>query len=132
DDEPLATPEAVARKLVTQNISDLASKGALPLYAILTIGVPGETSMERLRRFYRGLDEDLTLHGARLIGGDTVRAPQWTLSLTLVGTLDESLPIASRSRAMVGQHIYVTGWPGESGAGYALLNHEANLPVATR
>lgn len=123
-----ATPQALGRKLVLSNVSDLASKGARPRYALLSLGVPPETPVERLEGFYAGLDAALVEHGARLIGGDTVRAPQWSLTLALVGTLADGAAIAGRHRARPGQTIFATGWPGESSAGFAVL--ESGLAVA--
>lgn len=123
-----ATPQALGRKLVLSNVSDLASKGARPRYGLLSLGVPPDTPLERLEGFYAGLDAALTEHGARLIGGDTVRAPQWCLTLALVGTLADGAAIAGRHRARPGQTIFATGWPGESSAGFAVL--EEGLAVA--
>ncbi|MDK2970335.1 MAG: thiamine-monophosphate kinase [Candidatus Sumerlaeota bacterium] len=121
--------EWVGRKLAASNLSDLASKGATPLYALVSFGAPGGTSESRIREFYDGLERELAEAGARLIGGDTVRAPQWTLSLTLVGALPAGLPIAARSRARPGSSLYVTGHPGRAGAGFLLLD---GLPAALR
>jgi thiamine-monophosphate kinase len=132
-DDPLCTPEAIATKLVASNVSDLCSKGATPLYALLSFGVPADTPVERIRRFYAGLDASLLLHGARLLGGDTVGAPQWCLTLTVVGFLPPGLHIAARSGARPGMAVYTTGWPGESGAGFELLNRpEVKLDPAVR
>ncbi len=116
----------LGHKLAACNLSDLASKGACPTYALLSLGVPGNASVNQLRSFYAGLDAQLSEHGAALIGGDTVRAPQWSLTLTLVGTLEDTLPVAARDRATPGQNLYVTGWPGESSAGFRLLESGEN------
>lgn len=114
-------PEALGWKLVESNLSDLASKGATPRFALLSFGVPASAPLELIEGFYRGLDARLTLAECQLIGGDTVRAPQWTLTLTVVGELPPGAAIAARSGAKPGSSLYVTGWPGESGAGFRLL-----------
>jgi thiamine-monophosphate kinase len=117
-------------KLAASNLSDLASKGARPLGALLSFGAPGEAPEQLIAEFYDGLDECLGAHGARLLGGDTVRAPQWSLSLAVVGLLAEGLPIAARHRARPGQGIYVTGRPGRAAAGLRILEGLSPVPAA--
>ncbi|MBX3730580.1 MAG: thiamine-phosphate kinase [Candidatus Sumerlaeia bacterium] len=116
-------------KLAASNLSDLASKGARPLGALLSFGAPGDAPEHLIAEFYDGLDECLTAHGARLLGGDTVRAPQWTLSLAVVGLLAEGLPIAARHRARAGQGVYVTGQPGRAAAGLRILEGLSSAPT---
>lgn len=120
-DHPLATPEAVAQKLVASNVSDLASKGATARYGLLSIGVPKETEVERIERFYGGIEKACRRYRMRLIGGDTVTAPMWTLSLTAVGTLPDRQKPPARSAAEEGMWVYVTGSPGEAAAGLMIL-----------
>ncbi|MEQ8818737.1 MAG: thiamine-phosphate kinase [Sumerlaeia bacterium] len=118
---PGNSPRAVGWKLAASNLSDLASKGATPLYALLSAGFPGDADADAVVALHEGVAECLAEHGARLIGGDTVRAPQWTLSLTLVGALAPGAALATRSRARPGMTVYCTGHPGESGAGFRAL-----------
>lgn len=120
-DDPRVSAADHARKLVASNMSDLASKGASPVYTMISLGVPPEAEAGRVREFYRGLDESIRQYGALLIGGDTVRAPQWTLTLVAIGELSTSTRIAARDRARAGMYVYTTGWPGEAAAGIELL-----------
>jgi thiamine-monophosphate kinase len=111
----------LGRKLAATNLSDLASKGAAPRFALVSLGLPGDADVALVEAFYAGLDEELTAAGAILLGGDTVRAPQWCLSLTVVGELGEGLPIAARHAARPGDGVFVTGTLGDSAAGLAVL-----------
>ncbi len=120
-DHPLATAAHWAEKLVASNVSDLASKGATPLYGLISLGAPASESIDRLEDFYAGLDAAAGRYGMRLIGGDTVRATHWALTLALVGTLGEDVPIAARANTRPGQNVYISGWPGEAAAGYEIL-----------
>lgn len=134
---PLATPRALGHKLAASNLSDLASKGATPQYALLSLGLPREASTEAVTEFLAGLVGELENHGANLVGGDTVASPVWTLTLTLTGLLKENRPIAARHRAQPGQNVYITGAPGESGAGFRLLEQghpadDSNLSAMVR
>ncbi len=117
----MATPFLLGKKIVMVNLSDLASKGARPGYALLALGLPPEAPIDAIKDFFRGLDEVLTEHGARLLGGDTFRAPQWTISLSLKGTLQEGIHISSRVLAREGMNLFVTGQLGESAAGLDIL-----------
>lgn len=122
---PQNTGRLIGRKLVESNLSDLASKGACPLHALLSFGAPAETPAELAQAFFEGVDAALTAAGCRLIGGDIVLAPQWTLTLALCGTLPATAPIATRARGKPRQRVYVTGSPGESAAGLELLEHKS-------
>lgn len=126
--DPLATAQALGHKLVAVNASDLASKGARPLFGLISLGVPAGESTARIRDFYAGVDEAFQVFGGRLIGGDTVRSPQWSITLALVGAVANDAAIAARSNAKPGQHVYVTAPTGDSAAGLAIL--EGGLTAA--
>lgn len=118
---PGVAPEDIGYKLGAVNLSDLASKGALPRVALVSVAAPASASVERVSGVYRGLAE--VLHGVMpgLVGGDTVRASEWVLSLALVGEIDSEAPVAGRDRAEPGDGLYVTGTLGGAAAGLAVL-----------
>lgn len=122
---PEQTGRLLGRKLAAVNLSDLAAKGATPLYALLSFGAPAGASAPAVLEFFESLAATLHDAGARLIGGDIVRAPQWTLTLSLAGVLDATAPVAARSAAQPGWNLYVTGAPGEAAAGLDLLEHHS-------
>ncbi len=126
-DHPLANAENLGWKLGAVNLSDLASKGANPNYALLSLGVPSSTPWAHIEAFYTGLTSILEEFDCLLIGGDTVRSPKWNLSLTLAGILPPGYTIASRDKAAPGQFLYVTGYPGEAGAGIDILEKKIDL-----
>src|SRR3954463_15201029 len=79
-------PELVARKLLRVNLSDLAAKGARPLYYLLTTALPASFGDDWVERFASGLEEDQRIFGVALLGGDSVATPgPATLSLTALG-----------------------------------------------
>jgi thiamine-monophosphate kinase len=53
------------------------------------------------------------------VGGDLVSCPQWVVSVTVLGNLDDGAPVL-RSGAKAGSVVAVTGDLGYSAAGYAL------------
>ncbi|MBV1887092.1 MAG: thiamine-phosphate kinase, partial [Parvibaculaceae bacterium] len=72
---PSDPPDQIARKLMRVNLSDLAAKGADPLGCLLAAGWPAKTTQMWQESFVRGLGEDQTRFGLRLMGGDTVSVP---------------------------------------------------------
>ncbi len=109
-------PETVAWKLVAVNASDLASKGAKPLYAMMGYTLVGDTAWDR--GFVEGLRAALTAFGVVLLGGDTVSGRERSLGLTLIGEADGHVP--SRAGAREGDALFVTGTIGDAGAGLDL------------
>jgi len=66
-------PDAVGKKALRVNLSDLAAKGAEPLGFLLTLALPADIGEAWLAPFARGLGADADLFGCPLFGGDTVR-----------------------------------------------------------
>ena len=106
-------PEDVAWKLLAVNLSDLAAKGAVPLGVLL--GYPlSDDAWDAA--FVVGLGEALAAFNVPLLGGDTVRGPR-VLSMTAIG---RSTNAPSRSGAVAGDGLFVTGVIGRAGLGLAL------------
>ncbi|WP_432200821.1 thiamine-phosphate kinase [Erythrobacter sp. W53] len=103
----------VAWKLVATNLSDLAAKGAEPFGVLL-----GHSLGERDERFVEGLREVLSDYDVPLLGGDTIAAtgPR-SLGLTAIGKATHT-PVPSRSGALAGDAIYVTGTLGAAMLGF--------------
>ncbi|HMD01554.1 MAG TPA: thiamine-phosphate kinase, partial [Candidatus Baltobacteraceae bacterium] len=102
------------------NLSDIAAMGAQPVLATVALGVTPQVSEEWILECYRGMIALATQHATRIVGGDIVRAPALTLSLTLVG---EVAPARLRRRdgGRPGDVLAVTGALGASRAGLELL-----------
>lgn len=106
-------PGDVAWKLLAVNLSDLAAKGARPLGVLLGYSL-GEEAWDRA--FVAGLGTALAAFGLPLLGGDTVRGGgARTLALTAIGESDG--PVPSRGGGEAGDHLWVSGTIGDSGAG---------------
>ena len=121
-------PGDVAWKLVAVNLSDLAAKGARPIGVLLGYSL-GEDEWDEA--FVAGLATALDAFGLALLGGDTVRGegPR-TLALTALG--EASGPAPSRAGGRPGDHLWVSGSIGDSGAGLRGLKGEiATDPVLT-
>lgn len=117
DDEP---PGDIARKAVRVNLSDLAAMGARPLGLLLAAILPSDVNDGWMDSFASGLQADIEEFHVPLIGGDTVAGNgPLTLSLTALGAVPTGQEL-TRSGALPGDSIYVTGSIGDATLGLAV------------
>ena len=110
-------PQAIARKALRVNLSDLAAKGAWPRGFLLTLALPGDWREDWLAAFAGGLGADASAYDCPLIGGDTVSTPgPLTLSITAIGSVPEGR-MARRTGVKPGDRLYVTGTIGDAAIG---------------
>ena len=112
-DEPA---HLIAQKALRTNLSDLASKGARPKGYTLSLHLPKGITQDWLADFAKGLAEDQKHHKIRLLGGDTVKSPVLAIAITALGEVASNL-YPARSKAQLGDDVYVTGSLGDSALG---------------
>jgi len=106
-------------KSLASNISDVASMGGLPSYALVTLGLPTETEVSHLESLYKGMMEISNEYGLAIVGGDMVRSPVVFITVALTGVM-QGLPMV-RTGALPGDLVAVTGYLGSSGGGLKLM-----------
>jgi thiamine-monophosphate kinase len=114
------TLRALGEKSLAVNLSDVGAMGARPLGSLLTLGLPEDADVTELDAFLGGFLALARRSGCPLVGGDTVRAPQWLVSVAVVGAVARGRALL-RSGARAGDRIFVTGALGGAAAGLALL-----------
>ncbi|WP_158806774.1 thiamine-phosphate kinase [Beijerinckia sp. L45] len=113
-------PDAIARKALRVNLSDLAAKGARPLGFCLGIGLPTDWTGGWLAAFATGLGDDAAAFRCALLGGDTVMMPgPLTLSITAFGEVPAGRMVP-RTGARAGDLLYVSGTIGDAAIGLRL------------
>ena len=113
-------PDAVARKALRVNLSDLAAKGATPAGFLLTLALR-EVKEAWLAPFARALGEDAAAFGCPLLGGDTVSTPGPAMvSITAFGRVPAGRMVR-RAGARAGDRVAVTGTVGDAALGLLLL-----------
>jgi len=117
-------PGAIGHRALASNLSDIAAMGARPLLATVALGVPPQTSQAWIIGCYRGMAALAAEHRTRIVGGDIVRAPALTLSLTVVGEVSRSR-LKRRDGGRPKDVIAVTGALGLSRAGLELTRRPA-------
>ncbi|ALF52603.1 thiamine monophosphate kinase [Nostoc piscinale CENA21] len=116
------SPEDAGWRAAAANLSDLAAMGASPLGITVGLGLPGDLNVSWVERLYQGMTECLQKYNTPIVGGDVVRSPTATISITAFGQV-EPQRIIRRSAAKVGMAIVVTGVHGASHMGLQLLLH---------
>ncbi|HME84327.1 MAG TPA: thiamine-phosphate kinase [Roseiarcus sp.] len=126
-------PDAIARKALRVNLSDLAAKGARPLGFLLALALPRDWREDWLKAFAAGLASDASTYDCPLAGGDTVATPgPLTLSITAFGAVPLGR-MALRSGVKPGDRIYVTGTIGDAAIGLGIRAGKGpGLPQAER
>ncbi|WP_020178762.1 thiamine-phosphate kinase [Methylopila sp. M107] len=117
--------DAVARKALRVNLSDLAAKGARPAGYLVTLALPDDWEADWLEGFADGLAADQEEFGVSLLGGDTVKTPgPLIISITAFGHAQEGR-VPRRGGGAPGQRLYVTGTIGDAALGLRLRRDES-------
>jgi thiamine-monophosphate kinase len=113
--------EALGHKAVAVNLSDIAAMGGTPRYLYLGLACPGETDLDDIYAFTKGVLDEAERHNVTLVGGDTCRSPgPWMISVTIEGSAPAAQAIG-RDGAQPGDLIMVSGTLGDSALALHLL-----------
>ncbi len=127
-------PEAIAARLLTSNISDLASAGATPKFYLINGSISERTDKNWLKDFANKLSRIQKENNIHLLGGDTIKVDkELFFSATVIGEVRKGKALL-RSGAKAGDDIYVSGSLGESYIGLQILRselvQETNIKIA--
>jgi thiamine-monophosphate kinase len=109
-------------KSAAVNLSDLAAAGADPDGLVVSLGLPGDTELDRVLELYEGIGEA----GVTVVGGDTTRADRVYVSVTALGRSER---VPGRAGAVPGDTLVVTGSLGASAAGFHALRAGIDSPL---
>ena len=114
---PHFPPESIGHRALAVNLSDIAAMGAWPAWALLALTLP-KVEEAWLQGFASGLDALARKHDVALVGGDTTSGPL-CITIQLLGHAPRP-PVMLRSGGLAGHVLFVSGTPGDAGAGLAL------------
>ena len=118
----------LGRRSVSVALSDLAAMGAWPDFILLTLGLPPSADPDFPLTVSIAAARRAEEFGAVLAGGDLSKASELFLTVAAWGR-PAGAPIL-RSTARPGDALFLSGWPGEAGAGLAVARARAGFPPA--
>jgi thiamine-monophosphate kinase len=125
---PDTPPEKIAAKLFGVNVSDLAAKGGTPKACLINFAPRKNICEAWIAAFAEQVGAALKAYDIKLLGGDTVAAPdQAMFSLTLIGEV-ASGAMVQRAGAKIGDDIFVTGTIGHGFIGLEDAKAERSSP----
>ncbi len=111
----------LGRRAIAVNLSDIASMGGKPSFALVSLGLPPKFSVIDYDRLFQGIKDELSQYSAHLVGGNLAKTEnKLIVDVTMLGEVHPDR-LLSRSGSKVGDKIFVTGKLGESGAGFHIL-----------
>lgn len=119
------TFEEIGYKAMAINLSDIAAMAAAPDGALVQIVFPEDCGTGKIladmKKLYKGFDEACKNWGFSIIGGNLSKGPCWMIDITLIGKAGKRARLLLRTGAKNGDGLWVSGYPGEAGAGLAAL-----------
>jgi len=112
--------EHLGFKALSVNVSDIVAMNATPRYAIITLGIPQQMSVEMVGTLYEGFKQACEAYDISVVGGDTTGARGLQVNATVIGEANEE-DVVYRQGARVGDKVCVTGDVGASYAGLKVL-----------
>ena len=120
-DSRFTPPSAIGHRAMAANLSDLASMGALPRVALLSLALPGSWPLGDLEAMVDGLLRLASAHGVHLVGGNITRSPgPLVVDVTAIGAAHHRR-VLRRAGARPGDEVWVSGAVGSAATGLAWL-----------
>lgn len=116
------TPEQIGSKAIESNVSDIASMGGFPEYALISLTIPKNTNTNFVDKLYYGINKNCKKYKINIIGGNFSNGKNIVINVMLIGFVEKK-NLCLRSNAKVNDLILVTGNLGASRAGLQLLRH---------
>ena len=128
---PDTDPRLVGRKALARVLSDFASMGAEPRWALVDLVAPADAPVARIDGVFDGFAELARAHGVALVGGDTSCGDALELHVFCAGAVPHGRALL-RSGARPGDLLFSTGPLGDSFATGRHLAFEPRLAEGRR
>lgn len=110
----------LGKKALAVNLSDIAAMGGIPLYYLVSLGLPPTLPLDFVDNLYKGMKEMSEEYKISLIGGNLSSSKKVFIDITMIG-LSPPEEIIYRNGAQTGDVILVTGTLGDSSLGLTVL-----------
>ena len=116
-----STPADIGHKALAVNLSDLAAMAATPRWVVLSLVLPGSTLVPDVEALVDGLAALAGRHAVSVVGGNITRTDgPLVVDITAGGEVAPRRWL-TRSGALAGHEIYVSGSIGGAAAGLEML-----------
>ena len=119
----------IGAKITAANLADIYAMGGKPEYLLVAAALPHGFTVPDIQELARGIVDEASKVGARVVGGDVTASKQLVISIAAYGSVKESV---TRNGAQVGDLVIISDLPGASAAGLELLKQgvrdERTLP----
>ncbi|PNX50316.1 MAG: thiamine-phosphate kinase [Thermoplasmata archaeon M8B2D] len=119
------TPNQIGMKAIEINVSDVAAMGAVPRFALISLGLPKDLDVDFVGEMYRGMWKICSKYNIEIIGGNMTHSQQIFISVTLTGNVNNK-NLCLRNGAKPGDYIFVSGYLGNGRAGLRLFQENVN------
>ena len=126
----ITTWEELGWKSIAVNLSDIAAMGGIPEYALISLALPGELEMSCISSLCQGMAQIASQFGVAIVGGNIAAASKAMITATILGSLGGASAL-TRSSAVPGDQIAVTGYLGLSSAGLKTLKQNLKFDSET-
>jgi len=116
-------------KALAANVSDINSMGGRPLYALVSLSLPGSHRVDDVLEMYEGMIELCNRCRIAIAGGNVSAADRVVVNISLTGSAGDRL--MTRSSARPGDKIALFGYPGLSAAGLEVLANRIEVDRKT-
>lgn len=110
----------VGTRALCAALSDIAAMAGEPICALVSLFLPRGFEVEAVDEIYKGLNEAADSYRVSISGGDVVRSPHLSLTVTVIGEVEKS-SLTLRSGAKPGDSVCVSGSLGGAEAGLLAL-----------
>jgi thiamine-monophosphate kinase len=107
------SPALIGRKAIGVSLSDIAACGGNARWCLVSLGLPDNTSVEKVEALYRGMNSLAKKYSVTIVGGDISAARQLVIDVSMIGQVGKK-KLVLRSGAQVHDIIFVTGEFGGS------------------
>lgn len=126
------SPEQVGMKAIEVNVSDIGAMGARPKYALVSLVLKNDTTVEFVDKLYKGMRKAGEKHGVDIIGGNMTHGKQIVIDIDMMGEVKKD-DLCLRSSAKPGDFILISGDLGRSKAGLELyLNKKKGFDLVKK
>ncbi|MBU0503906.1 MAG: thiamine-phosphate kinase [Candidatus Omnitrophota bacterium] len=106
-------PYLIGRKSLAVSMSDIASCGGMPRYALISLGIPKNKKIKFIDGLYKGIRDLAKVYSLNIIGGDISRSEKLVIDVSLIGLVEKN-NLVLRSGAKLKDIIMVSAALGGS------------------